>query len=489
MMTDWNRMNKISILLMFMMKIKQLFIPLFVSLFAGGINEITGWIFPVFIVVLLVYCFFYWFYFKYQLENNELRIEKGIFIKKRRYIQKNRVQSVAVHSPLLHRMFNVVKIKIETAGGGMEAEVELIAIPEKQINDIRQSLGKQEEREQMEVNQRERNSDSQDEARVADNDGTIIEDVPMKTIILSGVTSGKVGLVFSAAAAVFSQIDQLLPAGFYEKSYGALLSMGTFLLIGAFLMLALIAWGISVLLTVIQYGNFKVIKSGNKIIISRGLLEKRELTLQLDRVTGVRYVSNPIRQWFGYWSIYVDSAGGGIEEEQFSTVLLPLGDKNRVQRLAEQILPETNFQTEINSLPRRVALRYMLRASFVWWILFFAIVVWVPRGWLFILVPILFTYIGWQRYKDAGIFLSSEYLVIQARNFNLARNILPRMKIHSLTYQQSYFQKHRQLYSLSANILSTTGGRTYRLKDIETGVYPNLFNWYAKRNNKKRQVF
>ncbi|WP_185819614.1 PH domain-containing protein [Salibacterium salarium] len=482
-MADWKRLSKISILLMFLSKIRELLIPLFVTLFAGGTYGITAWVFPLFIIGLLIYCVFYWLFFRYMFEDNELRIKKGIFVKKHRYIQKNRVQSVAVHSPLLHRLFNVVKVKIETAGGGMEAEAELVAIPENQANSIREALGNRDNKEKRESTSITADCDSYEYNKTADDPYSITYKVSWKAIILAGVTSGKVGLVFSAAAAVFSQIDQLLPKGFYEESFGTLLSMGTYLLTGIFVMLALIAWLVSILITIKQYGNFEIRKSENEIIISRGILEKRELTLQLDRVTSVRYISNPIRQWLGYWSIYVDSAGGGLKEEQLSTVLLPLGDKAEMKKLTEDILPGAELPQEIIPLPRRAAPRYIIRASFIWWMLLVPVTVWIPRGWLFVLIPLFFTYLGWQRYKDGGFLFSSEHLVLQTRQFNLSCNILPRTRIQSLTFQQSFFQAHRKLYTISANILSTSGGRTFRLKDLEeNNTSRNMFDWYRKRN-------
>ena len=41
------------------------------------------------------------------------------------------------------------------------------------------------------------------------------------------------------------------------------------------------------------------------------LLEKKRMTVPLNRVQSVRIIENPVRQLFGYAAVVIDSAGGG----------------------------------------------------------------------------------------------------------------------------------------------------------------------------------
>lgn len=45
------------------------------------------------------------------------------------------------------------------------------------------------------------------------------------------------------------------------------------------------------------------------MVIERGLIEKRQLTLAYRRITAVRIIKSIIRQPFGFVSVYVESAG------------------------------------------------------------------------------------------------------------------------------------------------------------------------------------
>ncbi|WP_158735391.1 PH domain-containing protein [Alteribacillus sp. YIM 98480] len=476
-MNNWHKLHSASILLLFTSKVKDLLIPLLLTLFAGGTSygsRFSSLLFPVLIIVILLYSILYWASFRYQFDEGELRIKQGIFIKKNRYIRKNRVQSVDIVTGMFHRLLKVEKVKIETAGGGMEPEVELAAVKQREAQFIRAQL------KSVEVPNQSEGEEVQELGRSTQR--SFYYKVPLKSIIITGLTSGKVGLVFSAAAALISQIDQFLPRGFYENSIGVLISKGAVFLTGLLLVVAFIAWIISIFITVIQYGNFEIAKNDKELIISRGLLEKRHLTLQLNRITSVRYVCNPLRQWLGVWSIYVDSAGGGSKEEQLSTLLLPLGSRKEIDHLMKEVLPYAKMPETIQPLPKKAAFRYIIRTSIVWWLLAFPVMSFLPNGWVFFVLPLSFSYLGWLRYKDSGYTLCRNQCVLQTRLFSLSCNILPKNQIQSITYQQTFFQKKRKLYTLSADILSTTGGRTFQLKDMEADEDQHIFEWYRRNN-------
>ena len=56
--------------------------------------------------------------------------------------------------------------------------------------------------------------------------------------------------------------------------------------------------------------NFTVKKVEDDLIISRGLLEKRQMTIPLNRIQGILISENFIRQPLGLASVYMESAGG-----------------------------------------------------------------------------------------------------------------------------------------------------------------------------------
>lgn len=468
-MNDWKRLPLIAFMFMFFTRIREFIVPLFISLFAGGTNPTivyTRWLFPLFIALLFIHSIFNWFFFRYRLDDDQLIVKKGIFIKKNRYIKKERVQSVDMSANVLHRLFHLRKLSIETAGGGMEAEAEFVAMKKEEAEKIRAFFneGKRKLAEEVEES----------------NETTWTYRVPMKNILFAGLTSGKIGIVVSAVAAFLTQIDQFIPDEFYERTAGMMMAFGIVLIIFLVLVFLVIAWFVSIFITVIKYGNFIITKRDNKVTITRGLLEQRELTLSLDRITSVRYVTHPLRQMFGWWSIYVDSAGGGKAEEMLSTLLFPLGSKQEAERLMEHLLPDATIPENMVRLPKRARKRYIFRTSVVTF-LFLPVVFWLPNGYFYLVVPILFMYLGYRRYEDARYEFLEDRAVFQMRNIQLSINVLPRRYMQSLSLSQTIFQKRKDLYTIETMILTSSGGRMFRLKDIERIESKEPFQWYRKK--------
>src|SRR5690625_2413619 len=96
----------------------------------------------VFIVLLLIYSVISWFRFTYRVEENELRIEQGVFIRKKRYISINRIHKIDVTANVVHRLFKLVKVQIDTASSGGGAEVNLSAVKLTKATMLREALQK-----------------------------------------------------------------------------------------------------------------------------------------------------------------------------------------------------------------------------------------------------------------------------------------------------------------------------------------------------------
>ena len=70
-----------------------------------------------------------WRTFVYWFEDEELRVRYGLFVKKKRYIPFERIQSLNYNEGIFHRLFGLVKVQVETAGSkNGKPEVELTAI-------------------------------------------------------------------------------------------------------------------------------------------------------------------------------------------------------------------------------------------------------------------------------------------------------------------------------------------------------------------------
>ncbi len=93
-----------------------------------------------FMAVNTSYAYLKWKYFTYSYRDGYLLIKSGVIIKKRRSIKRERIQAINVSRGLVQRLFNLVSLEIETAGGLGEAELTLDAITREEAADIKEKL-------------------------------------------------------------------------------------------------------------------------------------------------------------------------------------------------------------------------------------------------------------------------------------------------------------------------------------------------------------
>ena len=156
-----------------------------------------------------------------------------------------------------------------------------------------------------------------------------------KDLLVLATTSGGVGLILSGVLIFLVQFAEFIP---FDKMYveiSEFIKYGILIVVIAVFLGLLVIWGISVLMTFLGYYGFTVELDKEDLVISRGLIEKKRVTVPLNRVQSVRIIENPFRQLFGYANVVIDNAGGGLGESARIN-LFPLVKKSDNKRSIER---------------------------------------------------------------------------------------------------------------------------------------------------------
>ncbi|XOQ16204.1 MAG: PH domain-containing protein [Shouchella clausii] len=435
------------------------------------------------IVISTVFSWLSWFKFRYRLEAGELYVERGVFVKKKRYIQKKRVQAIHISAGLWQRLFGLVKVSIDTAGGGMEAEAEFVAVTRAEAVRIRAELLKELKEEESGQNDGELN-EAQNEIEteaVTETKPLAVWHLGTRRLIYAALTSSGIGLVISAVAAVLSQVGQFIPDDIYENTYDYVIGLSLFLLLILAVAVLLLSWIISSVLTILTYGNFNVSTYEKEMVIERGLIEKRQLTLAYRRITAVRIIKSIIRQPFGFVSVYVESAGGGTNKEQGSTLLVPLIHERDLPAFLEQTLPEYVFERPIESAPKRAAIRFFLRMLIVPVIAtciasYFFGAIGLIGGMGVAAIAALF---AWLQYRDAGAGSNDTFIWLRSRTIGQTLVISPKQKVQSVTKRVSFLQKRSKLAHFEMFVQSSLAGKSFYVPNVSDENADALFQWYS----------
>ncbi|MFJ7737132.1 PH domain-containing protein [Lysinibacillus sp. NPDC097287] len=416
-----------------------------------------------------------WRTFMYWFEDGELRVRYGLFVKKKRYIPFERIQSLNYNEGIFHRIFGLVKVQVETAGSkNGKPEAELTAIHKVAADAI--------EFEMQRAKVQEINLPDS-ENLIAPSEETkapVIYRMSVRDLIVLATTSGGIGVVLSGLVAILSQFSDIIP---YETLFHELegfVKIGVFLVALTVMFVLIVAWLMSVVITLINYYEYTVRIEDEKLIITKGLLEKKRITLPLNRIQGIRIVENPLRQLTGFATVVVESAGGNGESGKDKKIsLFPLIKKEDCVQSLTELFPELNWEPNLIRSPKR-ARSFFYRIDFVWLvpIIGASSYFFYPYGLLSLLLVPLLILLGIWQHKTAGYMLDDKQLIMQYRIFSRVTFFMEKRRIQSIQSRQTYFQKRKSVMSVKATVMSGMAGTTGNVPSLEQKDVEEIFAWY-----------
>jgi putative membrane protein len=393
----------------------------------------------------------------YEVAGGAFRLQQGVLQKNERTIPLDHVQSVDTVQGIIQRLFGVVEVRIETAGGGAsEPDASLQALERPSAEALRREI------------EGSRKKPAEEEAAGP----TVVRDLGTRDLLVAGATSGQIGVALSLIAVASQLFDNVFSQSLAQRLVETLAPRSVTIALLYVLVLSLFAWLLAIGGTVLVYTGFTLSRDGDFLYVRRGLLERRETTIPLARIQAVRIVEGLLRQPFGLASLRVESAGYG-EDAGVSTTLFPLLPRKEAQALLLDAVPEFAVTPTLNSLPRRALRRYVFRstvpilfllaaADFVS-LLAFGFVAWGLAALLFLLPAALY---GWLRYRDAGWALQDDRLVVRSRLLTRTTAIAPRRRLQSRATVRSPFQRRVRLATFQARVASGVGGVELQITDL-----------------------
>ncbi|PPA70552.1 PH domain-containing protein [Jeotgalibacillus proteolyticus] len=498
-MSEEKRLHPISTVINFVKQLKEAVIPLVVLLFLNRRGQETFFDYlpligmGIFLLVILVSGILKWWRFTYRLEEGELRIEYGLFVKKKRYIPFERIQSLNYSEGIFHRPLKLVKIKVETAGSSssLESEAELTAITKEEANYLNSVIAKAKKRikETNEVLLEEGTERADGFQAEVEPEEKVLYKMTIKDLIIMATTSGGAGVVISGVLIFLSQFNELIPFEAVMNEFVEVIQSGLLLVAIAVFLVLLVAWFIAVILTFIRYAEFTVKLIDNDLVITRGLLEKKQTTIPLNRIQGIRFNQNILREPFNYTSVTIESAGGSVLEKDSNTIrLLPMIRAVEAVPILKQVLPDYQWETDFIGAPKRSIFRYMF-----WNLLFITIAIvpvsyfFFPAGLFSLLLYPLVIGLSWLQYKSAGYCLSEDQLTVRFRVFDKQTVYMKKKRIQSLELRETIFQRRGKVATLSAVIKSYSTGSVNSVSHLDVEDVEKVMEWYEPEGQRSQR--
>jgi putative membrane protein len=331
------RLHPWSWLFVLLQQLRQFIVPLLVLLFLGRGDR--NQLFPLIGVgVLAVLSVWQYFTYRYAVGEDRLVVRSGLFERSVRQIPFARIHNVALHQTLLHRLFGVAEVRLESAGGKE---------PEAQMRVLRLQEALALER----LVRRHGSTAHAATASPAASDDTVLLALPTTEVLRLGLISNRGMVVVAGAFALSWQVvpDDLMTdlvrdgwrralgyaqvgdAGLGQQAVAAV----------ALLLLALVLVRLfSVLLAVVQYHGFRLLAHGRRLTVERGLLTRLRTSASRRRIQAWTLQETLLHRWFGRRSLHVDTAVSESQDDQRALrELAPVATPRACDALVGHVLP------------------------------------------------------------------------------------------------------------------------------------------------------
>ncbi len=465
-MSDYKRQHPLMIVGAFIGQLKSLLLPAAV-LFAIQLQGDGGTILPMVLVasaflgLSFVFSLVKWWFYRYKYEHSVLIIRSGIFIKHHRTIKQERVQTTNTHAGLFLRLFGLVKLTIETAGSKGEAEFELEALREEEARAIMARLSGEDHSHTSEAQQ----------------STSPLTQLTFRTLMLAGLTSGGVGVIFSILAVIWSQIFSIVPQ-LGERLVDSVIGMSIVIIVFMLVVLILLSWVISTVRFMIRYAFFTIERVDDELRIEHGLIARKRFTVKIHRIQALSVVEGILRQPFDLATIELTTAGASGYDDAFKVIALPIVRKDKIHTFLSEFLPEYAVSFTLDGLVKRAQRRYIFRASAI----FLAVLpLWFITPhlyWLFALWPVSLI-LGIMRHKDGGLYTDATTLVYRFRFLARTTAIVHKKHIQSMEFHQNPLQRLRRFAHTSVSVMAAPSSVQFSLKDIDMKQYETLYTWFS----------
>ncbi|WP_273888009.1 PH domain-containing protein [Rubrobacter naiadicus] len=436
-------------------------------LLGGGVAALASNGLPVHVVVAAgvallisgsaVWGVLYWRTTSYWIAEGSFVLHRGVLSRKQRTIPLERIQSVDVVQGVLQRLFGVVEVRVETAGGGSRSpEAVLPALNREAAEALRREL--------------EGPGTAGEGRRPPDK---TLRRLSTGDLLLAGATSGQIGIALSLIGAAWQAADNFLPQDLTLRLAERFAPHSAVGWASLALAAGLLAWLLSIGGTVLAYAGFTLSREGGMLHIRRGLLERNEATLPVSRIQAVRIVEGVLRQPLGLVTLRVESAGYG-KDAGVSTTLFPLLPRTRAHELLLAVVPEFAADPVLHRPPARARRRYAIRSALPAAALAAALILLFttladagPPGLLPVLVVPPALLYGLLRHRDTGWAISGDRLVLRTRRLSRTTTIIPLRCLQSRSVVQNPLQRRARLAGFQVSIASGRGRVHTTITDLD----------------------
>jgi putative membrane protein len=366
------RLHPSSVFFALLAAVRSWLIPGLVFVIASRGQTWQLWLMPLFIPVAIAAVVRY-FNYRYAFTDDDLVVRSGLLFRNERHIRYARIQNVESTQNLLHRLFGVVEVNVETAGG-TEPEAKLRVLSTAALEEMRRQVfaGKRRSAAGAAATTDAAASAASEAAAMPEvaaavataaeravapdeEPARVLLKLPPRELILQGLIDNQGFIVVAALAGIAWEVGQFRGGADVTRpwtmlqldlpSLPASLAGGIPWLAGALSILGLlvavrllsVGWALAVLY------DYTLERRGAELRTRCGLFTRIQSTLPLRRIQLLSVREAPIHRRAGRVSVAVETAGGTSENLSAGRRwLAPLIRRGDLVTLLRDVMPDAD---------------------------------------------------------------------------------------------------------------------------------------------------
>ncbi|MGH8178655.1 MAG: PH domain-containing protein, partial [Steroidobacter sp.] len=308
------RLHRLSWLFALTTSIRQMIIPLAAVLVFGARDDasvVAPLIFPLIIAALLARALWRQWIFRYGFGPRGLVIHDGLIFRNVRQIEYPRIENIDTERGLLHRLFGVAEVSVQTSTGG-KAEALISVLDLDAVQEMRECVF---------ADAAQAASDVQDE------DARPLLQLSIGELVRYGLIDNRGMIIVAAAGGLLYELGlfnidrETIMTWLEASSIAGITALGPAiqiaLALGAIFGALVAVRLLSVLLAIATLFDFTLTRRDRDLRAHYGLLTRVALTLRTPRIQAVHQTQSLLHRWFDRVSLNVDLTGdhGGGEQD------------------------------------------------------------------------------------------------------------------------------------------------------------------------------
>ena len=405
-----------------------------------------------------------WSRFTYADDPASVVVTRGLLSRSVRTVPNDRVRGVEVEAPLLHRLFGLVRVRIDAAAGSLTGTGEELV-----VDGVLRAEGDR-LRASVLAHRAAPVATPVAETAPAEPEEEVLARFDPRWLLYAPLVGSYLAVPLAAVGALSRYLDEL-PPRFRPHLDGPDISdvrIGVVVALGALLLLAL---GAVVGAVVVNWG-FRLVRRGGTLVAVRGLITRRHSELEIDRIRGCTVTEGLGMRLVG--AARVNALVTGLADSSDRGQLLPLGPRGLAWGLVRRLVEDPGALTRHPPAARR---RRIVRAVTPGLLLTAAgaVVAVLWGGWELLAAGVVLTVLGvplgLARYGALGHAAGPRSFAVRGGWLIRREALLERRAVVGWQVQQSVFQRRAGVATVVACVGAGTGG--YPVLDMAAdGVVP-----------------